>query len=97
MNPYFHEHDISTFIYDTLEEGDTFIDIGAMGWLYSVISSKLVGNKEKAISVEPNRDSLCFLQKNIELNNLRNMTLVKKAIGEKTVKQNSIMIKNRQN
>ncbi len=86
MNPYFHEYDISTFIYDTLEEGDTFIDIGAMGGLYSIIASKLVGNKGKVISVEPNPDNLHFLQKNIELNNLHNIALVEKAAGERTAK-----------
>jgi FkbM family methyltransferase len=86
MNPYFHEYDISTFIYDTLEEGDTIIDIGAMGGLYSIISSRIVGNKGKVISAEPNPDNLRFLQKNIELNNLHNITLVKKAIGEKNSK-----------
>ena len=82
MNPYFHEYDISMFIYDSLEDGDTFIDIGAMGGLYSIISSKLVGNNGFVISVEPNPDNIYFLQKNIKLNNLHNITLVKKAVGE---------------
>jgi len=83
MNPHFHEYDTSTFIYNSLEDGDIFIDIGAMGGLYSIISSKLVGNTGIVISVEPNPDNIYFLQKNIELNNLHNIILVKKAIGEK--------------
>jgi len=86
MNPYFHEYDISTFIYDTLGEGDTFMDIGAMGGLYSIISAIRVGKKGKVISVEPNPDNLHFLQRNIELNNLHNITLVKTAVGEKNSK-----------
>jgi FkbM family methyltransferase len=83
MNPYFHEYDISTFVYGTLEEGDTFVDVGAMGGLYSIISSRIVGNKGKVIAAEPNPYNVRFLQKNIELNNLHNITLVEKAIGEK--------------
>lgn len=82
MNPYFHEYDISMFILDVLEEGDTFIDIGAMGGLYSIIASKLVGNKGTIISVEPLPDNLFVLQKNIKLNDLTNITLFKKAVGE---------------
>jgi len=86
MNPYFHEYDVSSFVCDTLEEGDVFIDIGAMGGLYSVISSTIVGNKGKVISVEPNPDNYCFLQKNIALNSLDNIILVRKAVGEKNSK-----------
>ncbi len=83
MNPYFHEHEISRFVCDTLEEGDTFVDVGAMGGLYSIVSSKLVGPNGKVISVEPNPDNLHFLQENIRLNDLCNITLVKTAMGQK--------------
>lgn len=63
MNPYFHEFDISTFIFQHLKEGDTFVDVGAMGGLYTIIASKIVGNKGRVFSVEPNPDNLFYLEK----------------------------------
>ncbi|MGQ9723545.1 MAG: FkbM family methyltransferase [Candidatus Jordarchaeum sp.] len=83
MNPYFHEFDISTFIFQHLKEGDTFVDVGAMGGLYTIIASKIVGNEGHVFSVEPNPDNLFYFGKNIELNNLHNVTLFPKAVGEK--------------
>lgn len=80
MNPYFHEYDISTFIYHTLEEGDTFIDVGAMSGLYTIIAGKILGNKGNVISVEPNPECLQNLQKNNGLNNCINVTLLKKRL-----------------
>jgi FkbM family methyltransferase len=42
-----------------------------------------VGNNGHVFSVEPNPDNLFYLKKNIELNNLHNVTLLPKAVGEK--------------
>jgi len=83
-NPYFHEYDLVSFVCRTLEPGDTFIDVGAMGGLYTIIASKLVGEGGNVISVEPNPESLQNLRKNISLNELRNVILVAKAVGERT-------------
>lgn len=83
MNPFFHEFDISTFVYTKLREGQVFVDVGAMTGLYTIISSKIVGNKGHVFCVEPNPDNIVYLSKNIGLNNLHNVTLIPKAVGEK--------------
>ena len=46
LNPYFHEYDIGEFVCRSLQDGDTFIDVGAMGGLYTIMASKLVGTQK---------------------------------------------------
>lgn len=84
MNPYAHEYDISTFLAEKLNNGDVFIDVGAMGGKYSIIASKLVGEHGRVFSVEPNPMNLKVLRDNIRLNGLKNVTVIEKAIGNRS-------------
>jgi FkbM family methyltransferase len=83
MNPFLHEADISNFVFKNLKKGDNFIDVGAMGGLYSIIASKLVGNKGKVIAIEPHYENKKVLEMNINLNDLKNVSIKNKAIGDK--------------
>jgi FkbM family methyltransferase len=83
LNPYFHEYDIGEFVCSTLRDGDTFIDVGAMAGLYTMMASKSVGDTGKVISIEPNPDCLSDLQANIQLNGLGNVALFRNALGER--------------
>lgn len=82
MNPYFHEYEVTTLAYSILRDGDSFIDVGAHGGLYTLFASRKVGNKGKVISIEPNPENLMFLRLNIELNRLKNVIVVPKAAGD---------------
>jgi FkbM family methyltransferase len=82
MSPHLHENDVSTIVHRILKEGDTVIDIGAMGGQYTIIASQRVGTTGKVISVEPNPLSFRILRNNVKLNNLRNVHLVNYAVGE---------------
>jgi len=82
MNPYFHEYEVTTLTYFILRDGDNFIDIGAHGGLYTLFASRRVGNKGKVISMEPNPENLMFLRSNIELNRLKNVTVIPNAVGD---------------
>jgi len=82
LNPYFHEADITSFVYDNLKKGDIFIDVGAHCGLYTILASKKVGSKGRVISIEPNPENLNLLNMNIQKNNLRNVTIISKAVGE---------------
>jgi hypothetical protein len=54
MNPYFHEFDVTRYVYNVLAPGDVFVDVGAMGGLYTIIASKRVGPHGRVLAIEPN-------------------------------------------
>ena len=60
-----------------------FVDIGAnFGW-YSCLFSILGGEKSKVYSVEPSPDNIFYLKKNINNNNLKNISLYEGALGDR--------------
>ena len=81
-----------------IKRGDTVIDAGANVGMFTVIASVLAGNDGHIISIEPDPENLRILKKNIELNNLKNVVIVSKALynePEKKIKliQNGVMSK----
>jgi len=64
---------VKTFI----KRGDVVLDIGANIGYYSVIMSKLVGEKGKVVSFEPTRHYRDVLEKNIKINKLTNVQVYK--------------------
>jgi FkbM family methyltransferase len=65
---------------------DVFFDVGAHVGYYSLLASKLVGDQGKVIAFEPSKENYQLLEKNIEVNNLRNIKIIKKAVSDKTGK-----------
>lgn len=61
----------------------TVLDIGAHIGYYSLLASSLVGNKGRVYSFEPDPHNFSLLQKNILENNIHNVELINKAVGEK--------------
>jgi FkbM family methyltransferase len=57
----------------TPKEGDIVIDIGAHIGLYTITSSKQVGNTGKVVAIEADPDNFELLKRNIALNNLTNV------------------------
>ena len=57
----------------TPKEGEVVIDIGAHIGLYTIISSKQVGNTGKVVAIEADPDNFELLKRNIALNNLTNV------------------------
>lgn len=49
----------------------TFVDIGAHIGYFTVYAANLLGDRGRIVSVEPNPEYYDYLQRNIELNNLR--------------------------
>lgn len=70
-----------------LKNGDVIYDIGANIGTYSVILAKAVGANGKVIAFDPEKESLIRLEENIKLNNLQNIFVVDKALGEKTMSE----------
>ena len=70
------------FLEESLNKGDTFIDIGANFGLYSLNASCLVGDFGKVLAFEPFSENYKAFKDNIELNDFKNVTLIKQAIGK---------------
>jgi FkbM family methyltransferase len=68
----YHEGDIIEDHF-TPKEGDIVIDIGAHIGLYTIIASKRVGMQGKVVAIEADPKNFEVLNRNIELNNLRNV------------------------
>lgn len=83
LNPYFHEYDVASFVANNLKEGDVFFDVGAHCGLYTIIASKRVGAKGMVVSIEPNPENISYLIKNIKMNDLGNVIIIPKALGQK--------------
>ena len=65
-----HEHDLVERF--APKNGDIVIDVGAHT-LYSIISSKCIGQKGKVVAIEADPSNFEMLRRNIELNNLTNV------------------------
>lgn len=66
-----------------VKPGDVFYDVGANIGIYTVALANAVGNNGKVIAFDPEKESCERLAENIEINGLHNVTIVKKALGEK--------------
>jgi FkbM family methyltransferase len=63
-----------------LKQGDIVVDAGAfIGW-FSVYASQKVGDKGRVICFEPEDSNYSLLKRNIILNNLKNVILIKKGL-----------------
>lgn len=77
-----------TIFKNVLKKEDLFIDIGANFGLYSLIASKIVSDEGSVICFEPFSTNYNVLKKNVALNNISNIKLENKAVGEVNTKTN---------
>ena len=69
-----------------LKPGDTFLDLGAGIGYHTVIISKIIGDKGRVISFEPDPNYFKLLQKNAKENGCNNITLFQKAVSNRNGK-----------
>ncbi len=67
----------------TVKPGDTIVDAGANFGYYTLIGSRLVGDKGKVYAFEPEPTNFELLQKNVRLNGLTNVVLEQKALSNR--------------
>ncbi len=67
-----------------IKKGDVVVDIGANIGFYTLLFSKLVGNKGKVFAFEPEPNNFKLLKRNIEENNIHNVFLIKKGVSNST-------------
>lgn len=67
-----------------LKPGDVFVDVGAhLGW-FSVIASRIVGDKGKVFAFEPNHKSYNLLKRNLAENKCANVVAENVAVSDNT-------------
>lgn len=69
------EKEETDYVVSVLEEGDIFIDIGTNIGLFSLIASKIVGDKGKVVCFEPSPTTFSRLVENVQLNDFKNIDL----------------------
>ena len=79
----FYEYRKQRLFVETVREKMTVYDIGANVGFYTLLSSTLTKIKGKVFAFEPLSANVEYLKKHINLNNLQNVTVIKKAISRK--------------
>ncbi|MBL7074573.1 FkbM family methyltransferase [candidate division KSB1 bacterium] len=70
----------------SIQRGDIVIDAGAYVGIFNLIASKMVGDEGRVIAFEPNRENYKKLLNNIKLNDVTNVTVLKKGLWSKNTK-----------
>lgn len=68
---------------ENLRKGMVVIDIGACTGYYSLIASKIVGEKGKIFAFEPHPANYKWLNRSIEINNFTNIIPINKAVSDR--------------
>ena len=71
------------YLEKVLAPGNTFVDVGASFGIYTVAASRMVGDSGHVLAFEPSIQSFPVLRKNIDVNNLRNVSAFHVALSEK--------------
>lgn len=77
-----------------IKKGDVVLDIGANIGYFTLIFAKLVGENGKVFAFEPDPGNFSLLEKNVKINNYQNVTLIQKAVSNKTGKAKLYIWKN---
>jgi len=72
--------------YYNLNKSDIVIDCGAHIGMFSLYASQKIGNKGKVIAFEPDEENYEKLLKNIKLNNIKNIIVLKQGVWNKKTK-----------
>ena len=75
-----HEPWLQEFLKKELKKGFCFYDIGAHKGFFTIIASTIVGEDGKIVAFEPDPRNYIFLKRNVEINNLKNVFIVRKAL-----------------
>ena len=65
-----------------LKPGMTFLDAGANMGLYSIFAARRVGGEGRVIAIEPSNRESEILQRNVDLNGLTNVHVLRRALSD---------------
>jgi FkbM family methyltransferase len=78
-----------------VKKGDVVIDVGANVGYYTVLLANKVENTGRVYAFEPDETNFAILKKNIEADKLKNVVLIKAAVGSKN--EEKILYKSKDN
>lgn len=81
-----HEKATTELFKQTVKEGNTVVDLGANLGYFTLLAAKIVGDKGKVFSFEPEPKNYSYLKKNIGINNYKNVMAFQKAVSDKNGK-----------
>jgi FkbM family methyltransferase len=73
------EPEVTQWVTSSLKPGDVFVDVGAHVGYYTLLAGKLVGESGKVVAVEPNPATFARLERDIALNQFKNIVAQKVA------------------
>ena len=74
-----YEQELVKYLQENIKSDDIFVDVGAFIGFYSVLFSKKLNNNGQIFSIEPEQNAFKYLNLNVKLNNIKNITLINKA------------------
>lgn len=74
--------DVMLFLRRWIRPGAVVLDVGANIGTYTVPLARLVGPSGRVVAFEPNRPTCACLRQNVRQNHLRNVHIVRAAVGE---------------
>lgn len=77
-----YEPDLSQALHVLLKPSAVFMDVGANEGYFSIMAAELIGPSGKVITVEPQKRLRAVLEKNFELNDVRNGLIIDSAISD---------------
>jgi len=90
-----YEPSTTALIKKEVKKGMQVFDLGAgIGW-FTLVMSKLVGSTGHVYAFEPDPNSFKILQENVELNNIKNVSIFQLAVSNKTGVAKFSLIKNK--
>ena len=69
---------------ERVKKGMTVLDLGAHIGYYTLMAARLVGTEGTVFAFEPDPKNFSLLERNVALNGYKNVTLVQKAVSDKT-------------
>lgn len=81
--PHGYEPEMGETLRRYLRPGATFVDIGANEGFFTVQAAKIVGPAGRVLAVEPQGRLQEVIRKNLVLNGLKNVTLVRSAVSDR--------------
>jgi FkbM family methyltransferase len=76
------EPEMERILANELGHGMTFVDLGANEGYFTVQGAHLVGQTGRVVAVEPQNRLVPVIERNLELNDLSNVTVIKAAISD---------------
>jgi len=81
-----YEPRVTELVQREVEAGDVVLDIGAHVGYYTLIFAQLVGGRGRVFAFEPEPKNFALLESNVRVNGYHNVTLIRKAVSDKTRK-----------